>query len=62
MSTFTHHVHRHTDAHDVDEDLRTVPAYGGRWLGGKEDGVFVKTMDTTSTKTSANVASMCRHL
>ena len=48
----------YTDWHDVNEDMKTISAQGGRWLGGKEDGVFIKTMDVTSTKTSANVASI----
>ena len=43
--------HSYTDAHNVDEDLTSIPAYSGAWVHDKEAGVmcrFVIEIDSSA--------------
>jgi hypothetical protein len=47
----------YTDYHDVDEDLRTVTGYGGRWESGSTTGIADRNMIDPSTNAHIAVAS-----
>ena len=60
-STFTHRIPKHTDQHNVDEDMTTVLDLGGNWRDGSWTGIFDRFMNSTGGATSA-VASSNVHL
>ena len=47
-------IYSYTDWHDVDEDLRTIMSYGGRWRGVEGAGVFRHTAADSSLSHSNN--------
>ena len=47
----------YTDQHDVDEDMRTIPIHGGRWIGDEGSGVFDRAMDDAPDHDTYIVAS-----
>jgi hypothetical protein len=60
MSYYTDYSN-YTDGHDVDEDLRTIMAYGGAWIHDKDAGVAFRDMLPSNTDGSVwlDVASRC---
>ena len=55
----------YTDWHDVDEETRTILAYGGYWdTWGKSEaaGMMCRHMYDIHTNTYDVVASVCQHL
>ena len=62
MSTPTHYLHNYTDWQDVDEDIVTIPFYGGGWNGTTGTGITCRDLyndpaDTVTDDTWGLVAS-----
>ena len=48
----------YTDLHDVDEDIRTISNYGGRWLTETNAGVAYRDIRYDPTSAFDTVASL----
>ena len=46
----------YADWNDVDEDMRTVPAYGGRWYEGNQAGIALRNLYNNPSFGDPNVA------
>ena len=52
----------YTDWHNVDEDLISIPDYGGPWREGSNTGVTQRYMDCPLCLEASNVASRLIYL
>jgi len=52
----------YTDAHDVDEDLRTIASFAGRWIGGRGIGITLRSLVDAPTYIRVDVASRLIYL
>jgi len=48
----------YTDAHDVDEDLKTILCHGASWVNHATIGIAMRYMSDSPTVTSPDVASL----
>lgn len=49
----------YTDMHEVDEDLRTIANYGGRWYHESRAGITLREMVNIHVDSNDYVASRC---
>ena len=52
----------YTDHHDVDEDLTAIIGLGGACQDNIQAGITRRSVNDSSSYSSINIASMCRHL
>ena len=48
----------YTDAHDVDEDLKTILCHGASWVNHATIGIVMRYMTDSPTVTPPSVASL----
>ena len=52
----------YTDPHDVDEELRTISIWGGRWGAYSTAGIALRSLDNSPTVSGDHVASRLIYL